>query len=211
MAPKNTKHGASASSRRASAGKSARSTASSRSRASSSARSGSTARAGSSTRAKSSATRKARTAPQSPSKRTPAAAKRPARTASVPRQWWTLPLVICAVVAIFGWTYYPVAAVQYRESRERARLAAELESLQARNERLREQVDRLKTPAGVEDYARSQLGLVKKGENVVVVIDGDEDKAASRVDGKPQIDSEEGTATPVGPWTAFLDLVFGVQ
>ena len=38
--------------------------------------------------------------------------------------------------------------------------------------RLSKQVERLKTPAGVEDYARSQLGMAKKGENVVVVVDG---------------------------------------
>lgn len=112
-------------------------------------------------------------------------------------------------LAIFGWAYYPVARVQYRETRERARLAAELESLKARNDRLRQQVDRLRTPEGVEDYARSQLGLVRKGENVVVVVDGDEKTRAEPA--TPRIDSVETTAGPAGPWTAFLDLVFGVR
>lgn len=107
--------------------------------------------------------------------------------------------------------YYPAAAVQYRETRERARLAAELKSLQARNDRLRRQVDRLKTPAGVEDYARSELGLVKKGENVVVVVDGNEAQEASKAAGLPRIDSDETTSAPGGAWTAVLDLVFGVQ
>jgi hypothetical protein len=107
--------------------------------------------------------------------------------------------------------YYPVMRVQYREAREKARLVAELETIQARNDRLREQVDRLKTPAGVEDYARSQLGLVKKGESVVVVVDEDKPADNTGVNAAPVIDSAETTTSPAGPWTAFLDLVFGVQ
>jgi cell division protein FtsL len=130
---------------------------------------------------------------------------------SLTGRWWTLPMALGVVVALFAWAYYPVAAVQYRQTRERAQLAAELDSLKARNERLRKQVDRLKTPAGVEDYARSQLGLVKKGENVVVVVDGDEDAEAAAAAAPPVIDSDETTASPAGAWTAFLDLVFGVE
>ncbi len=122
-----------------------------------------------------------------------------------------LPVTVMAVVAFFVWTYYPVAAVQYRETRERARLAAELKTLQARNDRLRDQVERLKTPAGVEDYARSQLGLVKKGESVAVVVNGTKSADASRLAQAPTLDSDETSTSPVGPWTAFLDLVFGVR
>lgn len=108
-------------------------------------------------------------------------------------------------------TYYPVAAVQYRETRQKTQLAAELKQLQARNARLRESVDRLKTPAGVEDYARSQLGLVKKGENVVVVVDDKNAKESTKTGGVPRIDSDETTVAPTGPWTGFLDLVFGIR
>lgn len=114
------------------------------------------------------------------------------------------------VLAVFAWTYYPVVRVQYRETREQARLTAELEALQARNDRLRDQVERLKTPEGVEDYARSQLGLVKKGEHrIVVVTEGN--AAATEDKSAPRIDSDETTVGPIGPWTAFLDLVFGVE
>lgn len=122
-----------------------------------------------------------------------------------------LPATIAVMLAVFAWTYYPVARVQYRETREKARLAAELESLQARNARLREQVDKLKTPEGVEDYARSQLGLVKRGEKVAVVVDGNEAAEASAALAAPEIDSARVAIAPVGPWTAFLDLVFGAQ
>lgn len=120
-------------------------------------------------------------------------------------------MIVAASIGLFAWAYYPVAAVQYRETREAARLRAELAHLTARNDRLRGQVDRLKTPAGVEDYARSQLGMVKKGENVVVVVDGNEASEASRAAAAPRIDSDEAVEAPVGPWTAFLDLVFGIR
>lgn len=149
-------------------------------------------------------------------KPSPKAKKHPSGSAKkqqlfVPR-WWMLPIVILALLAFFVATYYPVARVQYRETRERVRLEAELQALKARNARLRAAVDRLKTPEGVEDYARLQLGMVKKGEHVAVVIDGDETtQSALAAPSTSRIDSEEAAAPPVGPWTAFLDVVFAVE
>ena len=123
-----------------------------------------------------------------------------------------MPLVVIAIAAIFVATYYPVAKVQYRETRERARLRAELKGVQARNSRLAAQVERLKTPEGVEDYARLQLGLVKAGEKVGVVVDESASLPATiAVASAAEIDSEEAVVPPVGPWTAFLDSVFGVE
>jgi len=125
-------------------------------------------------------------------------------------RWWLLPLLVIGLAAVFVLTYYPVAKVQYRETRERARLRAELVGVRARNDRLATQVERLKTPEGVEDYARVQLGLVKAGEEVGVVVD---DSAAmpatTTVASALRLDSEEAVVVPVGPWTAFLDSVFG--
>jgi hypothetical protein len=117
---------------------------------------------------------------------------------------------VIAISAVFVTTYYPVAKVQYRETRERARLRAELEGVRARNARLDTQVARLKTPEGVEDYARVQLGLVKAGEHVGVVVDDSVSAPASlTVPSALRLDSEEAVVPPIGPWTAFLDSVFG--
>jgi cell division protein FtsL len=140
--------------------------------------------------------------------RKPAAAR--AREATAHR-WWLLPVIIIAVVSLFVAVYYPVARVQYRETRERTRLQAELDAIRARNDRLRAEVARLKTPEGVEDYARVQLGLVKKGEHQVVVVDGTEPTQTLLAQGGPHIDSQEAVKPPVGQWTAFLDAIFGVQ
>jgi hypothetical protein len=119
-------------------------------------------------------------------------------------------VLVIAISGVFVATYYPVAKVQYRETRERARLRAELDGIRARNQRLGTQVARLKTPEGVEDYARVQLGLVKAGEQVGVVVDDSASMPATiAVPSALRLDSEEAVVPPVGPWTAFLDSVFG--
>lgn len=170
-------------------------------------------------------------APSSRTRKTPATrarivAARPAGRGQSPRarataaaqeyiahRWWLLPVVIVAVVSLFIAAYYPVARVQYRETRARAALQSELDAIRARNERMRADVARLRTPEGVEDYARLQLGMVKKGEHQIIVVDGTETTAAlsAATGGVPKIDSQVVAKPPVGPWTAFLDAFFGVQ
>lgn len=204
MAPRTTKHGASANARRT-ARKSGTRVASA-SRTSSSSGSRSTRASGNSRTAQSAA--RGRASSRSLTRKHSAPAR--GRSAARPLPWWTAPAAVVLAVMLFAWTYYPVARVQYRETREKQRLEAELESLQARNERLRKQVDRLRTPEGVEDYARSQLGLVKQGENVVVVIDDNAERSEPATTA-PVIDSDRIQEGPVGPWTAFLDLVFGLR
>lgn len=117
----------------------------------------------------------------------------------------------CATLAVCAWAFYPVMAVQYRESRDLQLLAAEKNALEERNSKLQKQVDKLKTPAGVEDYARSQLGLVKKGENVLVVIDGEDSTEPTATSKAPELGKEQTPEAGTGPWTAFLDLVFGYE
>jgi len=159
-------------------------------------------------------TRSART--QAPSRsRTPspgsARARRPIPAFSVQRLGANPAIITLVGLALFGvlvWSYYPVARVQYRETRTRVKLEAELAAVKANNAQLRKDVDRLKTPEGVEDLAREQLGLVKPGEHPVVVL-GDE--AATQTAAPDLRTSVETTGAPSGPWTAFLDAVFGVK
>ena len=215
MTPRNTTHGASASARRTPAPKVVRSaptprTATLRGAAHSGSASGAGARLTASSSRGRSPSPSARPKP-TPARPTPA---RPKADPRVAWRWWLLPLVVLAVAAIFVATYYPVARVQYRETREKVRLAAELKGIEARNGRLQASVDRLKTPEGVEDYARSQLGLVKAGEHVVVIVDGSHPASSTPATEPltpPGLDSEEAVVPPVGPWTRFLDSIFGVQ
>ncbi|MBE0417428.1 MAG: septum formation initiator family protein [Coriobacteriia bacterium] len=109
------------------------------------------------------------------------------------------------LAAVLGWAFYPPLKIQYQESREQARLEAELASLKERNESLSVQVERLRTPEGVEEVARESLGMVKEGENLYVVIDPAEETSTL----VPESSEEE--AAPGSVWNGLLDLVFGVR
>jgi hypothetical protein len=87
---------------------------------------------------------------------------------------------------------YPVLKPLYTTQREVTQLKAEYDSLQTRNVRMREEVDRLKTPAGVEQVARDTLGYVRPGEKAYVVMPSPQDNATGKV---PAATKSSGTAT----------------
>lgn len=103
--------------------------------------------------------------------------------------------------------FYPVARVQYRELRTKAKLEAELRAITTRNERLSAQVASLKTPAGIAHEASSRLGLVKAGESMAVIVDGSQQPTDVL---PPRVDTDNIQPKVAGPWTAFLDVFFGV-
>lgn len=118
-----------------------------------------------------------------------------------------MPLGIIVVLVAVAWSFYPVARLQYAEEREQARLEAELDGLKDRNAELREQVDRLKTPEGVEEIARENLGMVKEGENLVVVVDGTETCVEPVTEPSTDCIPEPEPSA----WQRILDTVFGVE
>lgn len=75
-------------------------------------------------------------------------------------------------IVVAAWMIYPVLRLQYQQQRELQTLQAELDGLKDRNADLRQQIDELKTPEGVERVARESLGLVKPGEHAYVVTGG---------------------------------------
>ncbi len=183
MATRKTQHGASAKGRRSATG------------------------ASNSSRARSTA----RSTPRTPAKsgsRTPAkSARRTTATARASRRNYIVPLAIVAVLVIAAWSFYPVARLQYSEERQAAQLEVELDGLKERNADLRAQVDRLKTPEGVEEVARESLGLVKEGENLVVVVDGDEEE-------RPVVTNPDTATIPeaeTSSWANVLDALFGFE
>jgi len=108
--------------------------------------------------------------------------------------------VVIATVVLAAWTIYPVFRLQYQHQREVQSLEQELEGLKSRNDELREQVDELKTPEGVEELARASLGLVKPGEQAYVVTGGTIGETSATV-------SPADDAQPL--WQRALDTVFG--
>lgn len=62
--------------------------------------------------------------------------------------------------------------VMLRANRQHAELAAAIASQRAENERLREQVRRLRDdPAAIEEAARRDLGLIRPGEKLFIIKD----------------------------------------
>lgn len=145
----------------------------------------------------------------------PARTRRPSALSSV-RSWLSslsrpvLVLLLLAALAATVWSFYPVARVQYREERGYAQLKAEYDSVQARNARLKKQVARLQTSAGVEDEARED-GLVLPGEHPVVVTDKSQPATQAIAQKDFQVEPEQQVEAAQGPWTPVLDFIFGVQ
>jgi hypothetical protein len=118
------------------------------------------------------------------------------------------PLFWGAIVGAFlivGWLY-PMVKLHYREQRQLSSIKAEYQAVKSRNATLRKQIQRLKTPQGVEQAARESLGLVNKGENAYVVMEPGAKKpsATTSVTAAP---TRASAATD--PVTLLLDAVFG--
>ena len=56
-----------------------------------------------------------------------------------------------------------------------AKISLNLDSLRAREKMLSSEIERLKTEDGVEEEIRDKYGLVKPGEEVIIVVGGDAD------------------------------------
>ena len=108
-----------------------------------------------------------------------------------------------AAVAVVGWALYPAVQLQYQTSRRVGSLEQQYQALRSRNSVLRAKVSAMQTAVGVEEVARSSLGLAKKGEQVFVVVPSPGATNAS-------------VAARVAPparstFQSFLDAIFGVK
>jgi cell division protein FtsB len=74
-----------------------------------------------------------------------------------------------------------------------AKTAIDLEDLKAREKMLSLEIDRLKTEGGTEEEIREKYGLVKPGEEVLVVVDNNDNI------------NSNSTSTKIGFWQRVLD------
>jgi cell division protein FtsB len=84
-------------------------------------------------------------------------------------------LLILAVLFLKGvWGVYE----KQRLTKENLnKVAADLKNLQEREKMLSTEIDWLKTKGGTEQEIREKYGLVKPGEEVIVIVDDEKDKA----------------------------------
>ena len=103
-------------------------------------------------------------------------------------------LAILIIVALYSFSaVFKVYQKQDMTKDNLAKTAASLASLQAREKMLSSEVERLKTEAGREEEIREKFGLVKPGEEVIVVVDKDDSRG-------------QGTTTPtVGFWGKVMN------
>jgi cell division protein FtsL len=120
-----------------------------------------------------------------------------------------VPVGIAVLVVVLAWSLYPAARIQYQESRRMAGLQQQYESLKTRNDALRAQVAALKTPAGVEQAAREDLGYAKSGDNVYVVVPSGQ--PTSTDPGAGPASTASMSPAPAAPlFQVLLDALFGV-
>ena len=83
-----------------------------------------------------------------------------------------LALLFAAVVVADGLVGERGLVAMLRARRQYDELAASIARQRAENERLREQVRRLREdPSAIEEIARRELGLIKPGEKVFIIKD----------------------------------------
>lgn len=119
--------------------------------------------------------------------------------------------IVVAAVAVFTvFMLYPSFQNYYIETRQLQQLQAEYAALTDYNSQMQSQIDYLNTDAGLEDYARSELGWVRENEHVVTV-EGVQSSASttSQSNTKNVGVLSEKVPTPDTWYSGALDVLFG--
>jgi cell division protein FtsB len=114
-------------------------------------------------------------------------------------------LVCLGLVVVF---LYEPAAQCYCQMRELDRLNAEYAAVETHNDTLQTSVDTLQSGTGIEDSATSQFGMVKQGEQAVVVTGIN----SSTQDSDFRSNVVPGSVPAPDTWySSVLDAVFGYE
>lgn len=151
-----------------------------------------------------------------------AASAAPARAAFNPAGWFSnfrakprtmgILTAIACLVFICAFLYTP-AQQYYMSVRENARLQAEYEAVQQRNETLADQNEQLASASGQEDAVRQKYGYVKSGEQTANV-SGLSDATVASESEKTTVDGNVLSSSIEAPETWYspvLDVIFGVE
>lgn len=118
-------------------------------------------------------------------------------------------LVALAVVGLTVFMLYPTCQSYYTETRQLQQLQAEYDALNAYNAQMQSQINYLNTEEGLEEYARSELGLIRQDEHMVTV-----EGVESSSDGASTSDTAHSPLNETIPapdtwYSGFLDVFFG--
>lgn len=118
-------------------------------------------------------------------------------------------LVLSVFVLLLASTYFP-AKHFYIAKRTQERLQQEYELNIAHNAQLREDLENLQTPEGVEDEARKHMGLVREGEHAVSVVGISAQPSPDDPQHLKRVEKGSGVAEKHW-WTSLLDTFFGLE
>lgn len=113
-------------------------------------------------------------------------------------------LVIGLGAAIFNVFPFRQTIAQNRAVEE---ARAELETLQAENERLERDVETLRSPTEIERIARADYGYVRPGDVSYVIVGADGEEPASEEEAPEEPAPEEDDST--GFWSAVWGFITG--
>ena len=76
-------------------------------------------------------------------------------------------VIIAAFIVFFAFSYIRQNLTMSRIQKEIDNKQLQLEEIQQKNDRLREEVEKINSNSSVEKLARERLGMIKPGEKVV--------------------------------------------
>lgn len=118
-------------------------------------------------------------------------------------------LVVSILALLLAAMYFP-AKHFYIAKRTQERLQQEYELNIAHNAQLREDLEKLQTPEGIEDEARKHMGLVREGEHAVSVTGITAQPGADDPEHLKRVEKGSGVAEKHW-WTYVLDAFFGLE
>jgi cell division protein FtsL len=116
-------------------------------------------------------------------------------------------VVVCVVSVYFVVGFYGKTLESYRIGQRAAQVQREVGALEARNRELQAQVAYLSTDAYVETAARDKLGLVKPGDQALIVLP--EKPEVAWVEGPPATPESGRALAEFGHVADWLALFFG--
>ena len=112
--------------------------------------------------------------------------------------------LILTILLVCIFCYQP-AKTCYTQIRNTQKASVELSQVESRNEKLKANVDSLKTDQGIEDKAKNDYGYVVKGEGSAHVSGINKEETSKLLE---YVDSDKVKA-PESPLTDLLDGIFG--
>lgn len=119
-------------------------------------------------------------------------------------------LAVVMVLAFTVFTLYPPCASYYNETRQLQQLQAEYDELSSYNQETQSRIDYLNTDAGIEDYARSELGWIRSDEQMATVEGVEPSDTTATSGGTIRYPAASSSIKAPDTWySGILDVVFG--